>query len=273
VLPDGRAIIVGVIDLHIHILPGLDDGPASEDAALEMAREAVGRGTQAVATTSHIDAGFGLLGADLAAAREALAERLETEGIRLRLLQGGEIAAERLPRLDDAALAELTLGGGGTVLLECPFAPISGAMEPMVADLRRRGFQVLLAHPERSPTFQRDARRLERLVELGASAQVTAGSLAGSFGSQVSRTAFAMLEAGVVHVIASDAHDTRRRTPDLRVAAEMLGQRYGDVEDQLAWMTETAPAAIVEGRPLPARPPLPEARGLRARVRRSWSAR
>jgi protein-tyrosine phosphatase len=271
--PDGRAIIVGVIDLHIHILPGLDDGPASDDAALAMARAAVGLGTQSVATTSHVDAGYGLRGAELAAAREALTARLDAEGIPLRLLQGGEIAAERLPLLDDDALAALTLGGGGTLLLECPFAPVGGAMEPMVADLRRRGFDVLLGHPERSPTFQRDPRRLERLVELGAIAQVTAGSLAGAFGSLVSRTAVVMLEAGLLHVIASDAHDTTRRTPDLHVAAEALTQRYGDAGEQLAWMTEAAPAAIVDGRPLPKRPPLPQARGLRARLRRSWSAR
>jgi protein-tyrosine phosphatase len=272
---DGRAIIVGVIDLHIHILPGLDDGPASEDAALGIARAAVGLGTRAVATTSHIDAGYGLGGADLAAAREALAARLRTEGIPLRLLAGGEVAAARLPLLDDGALAALTLGGGGTVLLECPFAPVGAAMEPMVTDLNERGFEVLLAHPERSPTFQRDPRRLERLVELGASAQVTAGSLAGRFGGLVTGTACAMLEAGLVHVIASDAHDTARRTPDLRVGAAELTQRYGDVEDQLAWMTGAAPAAILDGRPLPERPPLPRprTRSLRARIRRSWSAR
>jgi protein-tyrosine phosphatase len=264
---------VAVIDLHIHILPGLDDGPASEDAALEMARAAARLGTTAVATTSHIDAGYGLGPGDLTAAREALDARLRAEGIALRLLAGGEVAAERLPLLDDDALTALTLGGGGTVLLECPFAPVGAAMEPMVADLRRRGFGVLLAHPERSPSFQRDPRRLERLVELGAGAQVTAGSLAGAFGSTVTRTASALLEAGLVHVIASDAHETRRRTPDLRIAASELAQRYGDVEEQLAWMTATAPAAIVDGRPLPERPPLPHARGLRARVRRSWTAR
>jgi protein-tyrosine phosphatase len=272
---DGRAIIVGVIDLHIHILPGLDDGPASEDAALAMARAAVGLGTRAVATTAHVDAGFGLRAADIAAAREALAARLRAEGIRLNLLAGGEIAAERLPLLDDEALSPLTLGGGGTLLLECPFAPVGAAMEPMVDDLRRRGFGVLLAHPERSPSFQRDPGRLARLVDLGASAQVTAGSLAGLFGSLVTSTACTMLEAGLVHVIASDAHDTLRRTPDLRVCAEDLTQRYGDVEDQLAWMTEAAPAAILDGRPLSDRPPLPQpqARGLRARIRRAWSAR
>jgi protein-tyrosine phosphatase len=272
---DGRAIIVGVIDLHIHILPGLDDGPATEDAAVQMARAAVGLGTRAVATTSHVDAGFGLLGGDIGAAREALAARLRADGIHLNLLAGGEVAPERLPRLDDEALAALTLGGGGTLLLECPFAPVGAAMEPMVADLRGRGFGVLLAHPERSPSFQRDPGRLARLVELGASAQVTAGSLAGVFGSLVALTAYAMLEAGLVHVIASDAHDTQRRTPDLRVGAEELTQRYGDMEDQLAWMTEAAPAAILDGRPLSDRPPLPSppARGVRARIRRAWSAR
>jgi protein-tyrosine phosphatase len=273
VLANGRAIIVGVIDLHIHILPGLDDGPASKDAAVQMARAAVGLGTRAVATTSHVDAGYGLRGEEIGAARDALAARLRAEGIHLHLLAGGEIAAERLGRLDDEALRALTLGGGGTLLLECPFAPVGAAMEPMVADLRRRGFGVLLAHPERSPSFQRDPGRLARLVELGANAQITAGSLAGGFGSLVARTGFAMLEAGLVHVIASDAHDTRRRTPDLRVCAQALTERYGDVEDQLAWMTEAAPAAILDGGAPADRPPLPQAPGLRARVRRAWSAR
>ena len=178
---DGRAIIVGVIDLHIHILPGLDDGPATEDAALEMARAggrrwAPGRSRRRRTSTPA----SGCAAADIVAAREALAARLRAEGIRLNLLAGGEIAPERLPLLDDEALSALTLGGGGTLLLECPFAPVGAAMEPMVADLRGRGFGVLLAHPERSPSFQRDPGRLARLVELGASAQVTAGSLAAS---------------------------------------------------------------------------------------------
>jgi protein-tyrosine phosphatase len=262
-----------VIDLHAHILPGLDDGPPTEDAAVDMARAASRLGTRAIATTSHIDAGFGLRASVLAAARAALAERLEREGIRLALLQGGEIAPARLPALGDDTLAALTLGDGGTLLLECPFAPVGAAMEPMVADLRRRGFEVLLAHPERSPTFQRDVRRLERLVEIGASAQVTAGSLAGAFGGTVLRAAYGMLEAGAVHVIASDAHDVSKRPPDLRIAAEALTERYGDVEDQLAWMTDAAPSAIADGRPLPERPPLPRSRSLRSRLRRAWSAR
>jgi protein-tyrosine phosphatase len=262
-----------VIDLHAHILPGLDDGPATEEEAVSLARAAVAAGTRALAATSHVDVGFGLTPDVLDAARDSMAERLAREGIALELLAGGEIAPARLPDLDDATLARLALGGGSTVLLECPFAPVGSTMELMVGDLRRRGFDVLLAHPERSPTFQREPERLERLLDLGAHAQVTAGSLSGGFGGTVLRVATAMLEAGLVQVIGSDAHDTARRRPDLRTAAEALEARYGDVDEQLAWMTEAAPAAVLAGERLPARPPLPRARGLRDRLRRAWSAR
>jgi protein-tyrosine phosphatase len=262
-----------VIDLHAHILPALDDGPASEDEALEMARAAVAAGTRALATTCHIDVGYGLRPDDLERARTALEIRLRAERVRLDLVQGGEVAPERLPDLDDATLARLSLGGGGTILLECPFSPVGSAMELMVADLRGRGFGVLLGHPERSPTFQREPARLERLIELGAHAQVTVGSLAGDFGGSVADVAFAMLESGLVHVIASDAHETRRRRPDLRLAEGTLTERYGDVEEQLAWMTEAAPAAVVAGEALPERPPLPRRPRRGRRLRRAWSAR
>jgi protein-tyrosine phosphatase len=262
-----------MIDLHSHILPGIDDGPSDEALALEMARVAVAAGTRAIAATSHVDPGFGVELAGLAGARAALNERLRAEGIELEVLQGGEVAPARLPELSDDELALVTLGGGPTVLLECPFAPVGAAMEPMVTELRRRGFDVLLAHPERSPTFAGDHRRLERLLALGASAQVTAGSLNGRFGETVRRSAARMLEAGLVHVIASDAHDPVRRPPDLHLADAWLRERYGDVDEQLAWMTEAVPAALVAGEPLPERPPLPERRGPLARLRSAWSTR
>ena len=139
--------------------------------------------------------------------------------------------------------------------------------EAMVANLRSRGFEVLLAHPERSPTFQSDPGRLERLVDMGALAQVTAGSLAGRFGSVPQRAGRALLEHGLVHVLASDSHDAVRRAPDLRATGGLVD------ETQHAWMTETAPEAIVAGRPLPERPPLPREGGVRARLRRAWSPR
>src|SRR5918992_5111121 len=183
-----------MIDLHAHILPGLDDGPESLEAALAMARVATAAGTRAMATTSHVNRLFGLEPDDLAAARAALAERLREDSIELELLAGGEIAPGRLPELDDGRLSEFALGGGPYVLLECPFSPVDGRLDAMVDDLQRRGFQVLLAHPERSPTFQRDPARLDRLVKRGALAQVTTGSFAGDFGEIARRAATGMLE-------------------------------------------------------------------------------
>ena len=150
-----------MIDLHAHILPGFDDGPPTTEAALGMARVAVAAGTRAIATTPHINHSFGVRTDALAPAREALAARLAEEGIELELLAGGEIAPERLHELDDDVLRSLTLGGGSYVLLECPFSAVA-SMDMMVTDLQRRGFGVLLAHPERSPAFQRDPARLAR---------------------------------------------------------------------------------------------------------------
>lgn len=247
-----------MLDLHAHILPALDDGPQSPEAALTMARAAVAAGTRALATTSHIDTGFGLDPADLAAERAALAALLRDAGIELELLAGGEIATTRLASLDDEALAALRLGGGPYVLLECPLATRAPGIEEMVADLHARGFRVLLAHPERSPAFQREPERLARLVEAGALAQVTTGAFTGDFGAPAQRTALRMLERGLLHVLASDAHDAVHRPPDLRVADEILG------EAQREWMTAAVPGAIVAGEPLPARPGL---------LRPAWSGR
>jgi len=262
-----------VIDLHAHILPGLDDGPRDLAGALEMARTAVVAGTRAIATTSHVNFHFGLSVSDIATAREALAAELAAAGIVLELLPGGEIAPERLPDLEDDELRGVTLGEHGPILLECPFGPVGASMELMVAELMRRGFGVLLAHPERSSTFQHEPARLERLVEMGATAQVTAGALAGGFGDTAKRAALRMLEAGHVHVIASDAHDAGHRPPDPRLAERTLAERYGDVEEQIVWMTEAAPAALVAGEPLPPRPPLPRATGMCARIRRALPRR
>jgi protein-tyrosine phosphatase len=253
-----------VIDLHAHILPGLDDGPQTIEAALSMARVATAAGTRAMATTCHINHLFSLEPADIEAGREALAERFEQEEIELELLAGGEIAPERLPDLDDATLARLALGGSSFVLLECPFTPVGATIERMVANLQGRGFGVLLGHPERSPTFQHDPSQLAVLVDRGAFAQVTTGSFAGEFGETARRTAATMLERGIVHVLASDAHDAVHRPPDLGAA--------GLDEAQTEWMAQAAPAAILAGTALPERPPLPRARGVRARLR-SWSAR
>jgi protein-tyrosine phosphatase len=262
-----RAIIRVVIDLHAHILPGLDDGPQTLDESAAMAAAAWAAGTRVIAATSHINRGFGLLAEDLAPARERVAERLRADGIPLEVVQGGEVAMSRIDGLDDADLHALTLGAGPWLLLECALSPYAPEMEPVVADLRRRGIEVLLAHPERSPGFMRSPAALERLLELGALAQVTSTALSGRFGDTVRKVAFEMLERGHVQVIASDGHGPDGRPADLLCGLEALEHRYEEPRELFDWMTVGVPGALIAGERPPPRPPMPKRRGLLRRLR------
>lgn len=256
-----------MIDLHAHILPALDDGPPTLDASADMAAAAVAAGTRVLAATSHVNRGFGLLPEDLAPARELVAERLRADGIPLEVVQGGEVSVSRIEGLDEADLHALTLGGGPWLLLECPLSPYAPTMEPAVAALRRHGLEILLAHPERSPGFMRSPRALERLLELGAIAQVTSTSFSGRFGDTVRKVAFEMLERGHVHVIASDAHGADGRPPDLLCALEAFERRYEDPRELFDWMTVGVPGALLAGERPPPRPPMPRRRGMLRRLR------
>jgi protein-tyrosine phosphatase len=255
-----------VIDLHSHILPGVDDGPATLEGSLELARAAVAAGTRTILATPHIHTDeridAALVADRLAVLRPALAE----EGIPLEVLPGGEIAIWRLADLGDDALRELALGGGPYLLVESPFSPQAAAFEPIVLDLLTRGHRVLLAHPERCPAFQRDPMRLERLVEGGVLVQVTAASMTGAFGTTAKRFTSALLRYGLVHVIASDAHDHVKRPPGLTAGFEALERELPGLGEQRAWMTEGVPRAILDGAPLPEQPPPPRQAGFLRRL-------
>jgi protein-tyrosine phosphatase len=237
-----------VIDLHSHILPGLDDGPRTLEGSLELARAAVAEGTATMLATPHVNDYADIGPEEVAAGLDVLRPALVEAGIPLEVLPGGEIAIWKLADLDAAALRALALGGGPYLLVESPFSPMAGEFEPPVLDLQAQGHRVLLAHPERCPAFQREPARLRRLVEAGVLVQVTAGSISGAFGASVKRFTAALLRDELVHVVASDAHDAVNRPPGLRAAFAALEQA------QAAWMTEAVPRAILDGAELPERP-------------------
>ncbi len=251
-----------MIDLHTHILPAVDDGPRTLEGSLDLARAAVAAGTRTALATPHVNDDHSIDAARVAAGLDELRPALAAAEIPLEVLPGGEIAIWRLADLDDAALRSLALGGGPYLLIESPFSPVVGDFEPLVLDLMMRGHRVLLAHPERCPAFQRDPARLERLVDAGVLVQVTAGSMTGGFGSTVRRFTTDLLRQGLAHVVASDAHDAVKRPPGQTAGFAALG-----VEAQRQWMTEDVPRAILDGAPLPERPPLPRRRGLLGRFR------
>ena len=250
--PSRSAVALRVEDLHHHLLPGFDDGPATLAEALGLARAAVAAGTATVVATPHVSWDYPeTTAARVAAGVAELQAALVAAGIPLEVLAGGELAVTRAVDLDDDELAGLSLGDGPYLLIECPLTPSSVGFESLVEALLRRGHRILLAHPERSPAFQRDPELLERLVARGLLAQVTASSLSGAFGEAVRETAHALVRDGLAQVVASDAHSVDKRPPSLREKLEQEG--YSELA---GWLTVGVPGAILAGTPLPPRPEL-----------------
>jgi len=246
-----------VIDLHCHVLPGIDDGPETIEGSLALARAALAAGTSTLVATPHVSWRYRNTPDIIERAAEQLRARLSDEEIGLELLTGAEIAMTRVGELGEDELTELRLGGGAWLLIEPPFTPVATGLHEIVLGLQERGHRVLLAHPERCPTIHRDPGLLESLVAAGVLTSVTAGSLAGHFGEHVRRFALSLFERGLVHNVASDAHDHVNRAPGMAQEIEHAG--LGALTD---WLTAAVPAAILEGAgPVPARPAF-EASGL-----------
>lgn len=246
-----------MIDLHTHVLPGIDDGPETIEGSLAIARAALAAGTGTLVATPHINRAYDLDPPRVHEAAQALREALEREGIELELLTGGEISTRRLARLREEELDALRLGGGPYLLIEAPLASGAWELTEAVERLHADGYRVLLAHPERCPGLHRDPALLRDLVAQGALCSITAGALSGRFGSTVNRFALKLLREGLVHDVASDTHDTRRRSPELRAPLQIAAERLPGLEGQAKWLTEDVPAAIITGEPLPERPALP----------------
>jgi protein-tyrosine phosphatase len=245
-----------VIDLHCHLLPGLDDGPASLAESVEMARGAVDSGTSVMVATPHIDHHWGVAPAEVPRRAALLSEALRSDGIELEVLTGGEIALSRMADLTAEELDGLRLGSGPYLLIEAPLEQAAGDFDMLLARIRGRGEEILLAHPERSPLFQREPERLMRLVQEGVLCSVTAGSITGRFGASVRELTLELLRAELVHNVASDSHDPERRPPGLGEALRAAELAIDGVAGQAAWLTRLAPAAIITGQPLPPKPAL-----------------
>jgi protein-tyrosine phosphatase len=258
-----------VIDLHCHVLPGVDDGPQTLVDTLDLCRAAVAAGTRTVVATPHVS--WDWPGVTSHVVREGVQRVngvLRDEGIELEVLTGAEIAMTRAGDLADEELTALRLGGGPYLLVECPHSPASAGFEAILSSLIERGHRILLAHPERCPAFHRDEPLLRSFVEAGMLTSVTAGAFTGRFGRDVERFARRLLDGELVHDIASDGHGAGMRRPPT-IAPELEEAGFGERAD---WHARAVPRAILDGTPLPPAPPLPEPpprKGLFARLRRA----
>jgi len=238
-----------VIDLHSHVLPGIDDGPASLEGSIAIARAALAAGIDTIVATPHVSARYPNDAATIARVVRETSAQFAAEGVPLQLRAGAEVAITRASELTQEELRALRLGGGPWLLVEPPFTPVAIGLEAMIDALLGAGHRVLLAHPERCPAFQRAPRMLESLVADGVLTSLTAGSLVGRFGGEVRRFALRLLDRGLAHNVASDAHDHLRRSPGLASEIERAG--YGSLCE---WLTDDVPSAVLAGREIPPRP-------------------
>lgn len=262
-----------MLDLHSHVLPGVDDGPVAVAESLEMGRLAAAAGIVQLAATPHVTWDIPTSAAAVADGVAALQAAFDDEGIPVRLRTGGELAIACAVELPDDELRALHLGGGEWLLAECPLSSAGAGFESLLHHLQARGHRILLAHPERSPALQRDRALLERLIDAGMLTSITAGSLVGRFGSTVQRFTHELIEAGFVHNVASDAHGTGHRPPGMRAELEQADADLPGLADRAGWLCTDVPAAILDGGPIPPEPGPPPRRRRRGLFRRAGRSR
>ncbi|HUK56995.1 MAG TPA: CpsB/CapC family capsule biosynthesis tyrosine phosphatase [Nitrospiria bacterium] len=204
-----------MIDIHCHILPGLDDGARTMEEALAMARIAAADGIDTLVASSHITPGvYDNPPERIAAAAEAFGERLVEEGIPIRIIPGADV--RMTPELLDGDGRCLCINRDTPYFLfEFPHDLVPPGSERLVEALRGRGRVPVITHPERNTELQRRPEKLEPFVRMGCLVQITAMSLTGGFGSRAQAAAERFLKEGRAHLIATDAHNTITRPPIL----------------------------------------------------------
>ena len=239
-----RCYVSTTVDLHCHILPGLDDGARDIDDAVAMARQAQADGIGTICATPHIRHDHDVRIAELPERVAELVSAVSQAGCDTRILVGAEVAATALAGLEERELAALSLGGAGRwILLEPAPGPLDDRLERAVDSLRVLGFRALVAHPERHlvPDL---LERLRRLVVRGSLVQGTAAFLT----DEASRSGMlALARAGVLHVLGSDSHSSLAGRPVALAAALEVLQTVEPTSTFLDWVSRTAPQAIVRG--------------------------
>jgi protein-tyrosine phosphatase len=237
-----------MVDLHCHILPGVDDGSLDLADSLAMARQAVNDGIERVCATPHIRHDHDVRIEQIAGRIEDLNRALRDEGLPVEVLQGGEVAETAVEGLSEEELGRVSLGAGRWILLEPAPGPLSDTLIARVGHLAERGRRALIAHPERHLSADM-YERIAALIAEGALVQATADFFLRERFADGMRM---LAEQGLIHVLSSDAHSSHGGRPlHLREAFESLA-KIESVAPYIEWMRDVAPGAIVEGKKLSA---------------------
>jgi protein-tyrosine phosphatase len=217
-----------MIDLHSHILPGIDDGATTIEESIEMARLAVKDGIQLLAATPHHNNGrYSNESYSVKLAIDSLNEELIRRDIPLRLLPGQEIRLNDLFWEEWEAGNLLTLNDSRYMLIELPNQHVPTSIWDVIHELKLMGIVPIIAHPERNSDLINKIDTLQELVEAGALSQVTTHSLNGLFGRRIRQAALEMCRRNLVHIVASDAHNPELRPFGMSEAYRFVNSKLG----------------------------------------------
>lgn len=240
-----------MIDIHSHILPGVDDGAKTTEVALDMLRMAIDSGVTTQVLTPHIHPGtFDNNRAELEARFRVFRDKVEAANLPITVLLGAElrIGIDIMQLAASDAIPSLGLfQGKRTFLLEFPPDVIPHGSAHLVQWLLKRNVLPIVVHPERNRTFAAHEDKLKTLIDLGCPIQITAGSLRGKFGKDAQRMAEALLQADTVAVIASDSHNTSSRAPDLHQGYQAAINLVGHAA--ASRMVKDHPQALTQANP------------------------
>jgi protein-tyrosine phosphatase len=251
-----------MIDLHCHILPGIDDGAQDLSISLEMARMSVADGVSVLACTPHILPGlYNNSGPRIRQATEQLQHALDAQDIPLQLVTGADIhiAPDFVAGLKSGHL--LTLAGSRYVLVEPPHHVAPVRLEDLFFELLLADYVPILTHPERLTWIKQNYEVIQKMAQAGVWMQLTSGSLTGAFGRGPLYWSERMLDEGIVHILASDAHDLLHRPPKLSEGRNAAAKRLGD--DEAEHLIATRPQGVISNE-LPSSLPMPGARDVSA---------
>ncbi len=219
-----------MIDIHCHILPGVDDGSQSMDESLEMARYAVKEGIHTIIATPHHGNGTWENEANLVFEKvERLNAELDKNNIPLKVLPGQEVRVRKQVLEECRSGRTIPLNMSRYILIEFSFTELPERIDELFDQLRSRNLIPIIAHPERYPYIVENPQILTRLVSQGSLSQVTAQSLTGSFGPQLQAISLELCRRNLVHLIASDAHNVKTRPFELKEAYETVEEKLGAV--------------------------------------------
>jgi protein-tyrosine phosphatase len=239
-----------MVDIHHHLLPGLDDGPKDMETSIAMAGMAAADGITHLVATPHANNRYPFDPVEIAERLSALRDALASEGIALTLGSGCDFHLS-YENIQDAQQhpEKYSINGRNYLLVELPDFSISKGLDEAFYELRVAGLEPILTHPERNPALQKDATRMEEWLRQGMLVQVTTSSVLGQMGPVAERMAHRMLANRWVHFLATDAHNLKARPPQMRAACELVAKKYGEAYARRLCVEN--PLAVFEGRPMP----------------------